>query len=79
MFTKIYCFVPPQSGNRLEITVLNPDVLRRTRVNRFLLRSLLGKNPVAIPRRIFSSSLPPFFPSGRFAAFLFTPLRGLAT
>ena len=41
----------------------------------FALRSLLPIVADAIPRRFSSSSLPPSFASGRFAAFLFPAAR----
>ena len=72
LFTKNYLLAKPLAGNwraapalyHWQAGIVPPRI-------QFLLRSLPGAvSPAAIPGRLFSSSLPPSFVPGRFAAFL---------
>lgn len=73
MFTKNYPVCSAPSGNCGAPAALH-DMDRREPISfKLLLRSLPGAvSPDEILKRFFSSSLPPSFASGRFAAFFFT-------
>jgi hypothetical protein len=73
MFTKIYPENAALPGNPWTSAPLQHRKQARS-LNSFLLRSRPGEVcPDAIPKRLFSSSLPPSFASGRFAASLYSP------
>ena len=73
MFTKIYAHTAA-AGNCTGTGALY--MARWQGSQQFLLRSLPGAvSPDEILKRLFSSSLPPSFDSGRFAAFLFPAAR----
>ncbi len=63
--------------NFLRIQVLHSHmtVWMKALSTSFQLRSLSGASPTEIPGRYSSSSLPPFFVTGRFAVFCFPARR----
>ena len=74
MFTKIYARTDAPAGNCGGTDALYTGTWQGSQ--QFLLRSLPGAvSPDEILKRLFSSSLPPSFASGRFAAFLFPAAR----